>query len=71
MPNKRPIPQVDPKSAATPGAITIKPWMDGKSVGVEVHHCTIFLEQKEALAVLLSLSHACMLVHLSNHKSYP
>lgn len=64
MPNKRPIPKVDTKSTATAGAVVIKPWSDGKSVCVEIHHCTIFLEEeeKEALSVILSLMQSCITV---------
>lgn len=52
MPNKRPIPSVDTKNYAEPGAIYFKPY--DKHVVIEMHHCSSFLSEAEALRAILS-----------------
>lgn len=56
-PNRRPIPQVDTKAYAEAGELFFKPWAG--TVAIEMHFCTSFLNQGEALAVSLSLFKAC------------
>lgn len=52
MPNKRPIPKVDTKNYAEQGAIYFKPY--DKNVIIEMHHCSSFLSEAEALESILS-----------------
>lgn len=66
MPNTRPIPKVDPKVYADPGYLTIKPGDDGKSVYLELHHCSVYMSESEALTTLLSLSNAGLRVWGNN-----
>ena len=57
MPKKRPIPKVDPLAYADEGHLVIKPSSD-KTISVEMHHCTAFINEKEAMIMLLSLLNA-------------
>lgn len=52
MPNKRPIPSVDTKNYAEPGALYFKPFPP--NVIIEMHHCSSFLSEAEALKAVLS-----------------
>lgn len=52
MPNKRPVPSVDTKNYAEPGAIYFKPY--DKNVIIGMHHCSSFLSEAEALRAILS-----------------
>lgn len=60
MPTRRPIPEVDTKEYAKPGAIEIKASPEQNGVVIELHHCTAFLNEKESLQVCLSLLKACL-----------
>ncbi len=52
MPNKRPIPKVETKNYAEQGAIYFKPFPP--NVIIEMHHCSSFLSEAEALESILS-----------------
>lgn len=52
MPNKRLIPSVDTKNYAEPGALYFKPFPP--NVIIEMHHCSSFLSEAEALRAVLS-----------------
>lgn len=52
MSNKRPIPKVDTKNYAEQGAIYFKPYPP--NVIIEMHHCSSFLSEAEALRAILS-----------------
>jgi hypothetical protein len=57
MPNKRPIPPVNTKEYATQGEVMVKP--SYPYVSMEVHFCTVLLQEDEALVAMLSLCKAC------------
>ena len=52
MPNKRLIPRVDTRNYAEQGAIYFKPFE--QNVVIEMHHCSSFLSEAEALRAILS-----------------
>jgi hypothetical protein len=58
MPNKRPIPKVDDRVYASSGVCVIIPSLDKEEVRVSLHHCTVFLDEKEAFQVAISLIQA-------------
>jgi hypothetical protein len=58
VPNTRPIPKVDNKEYASPGVCAIIPSLDRKEVRFSLHHCTVFLDEKESFQVAISLMHA-------------
>jgi hypothetical protein len=55
MPNNRPVPHVNTKEYASQGEIGIYPVSTEKIVKVEMHYCSVFLNEEEALRVALSL----------------
>jgi hypothetical protein len=58
MLNKRLIPKVDDKTYASPGECILIPAPGGQEVRLSLHHCTVFLDEKEAFQVAISLIHA-------------
>lgn len=52
MPNKRPIPKVDTRNYAEQGALYFKVFPP--NVIIEMHHCSAFLSEAEALMAILS-----------------
>ena len=55
MTKTRPIPKIDLKQYAEPGYIYIKPIPESNEVSLTLHHCTVYLNETEALATILSL----------------
>ena len=60
MANNRPIPPVDTKEYARPGELLIRPSADQKAVVIEIHYCTVYLNEQESMQVALSLLQAAM-----------
>jgi len=56
---KRPIPKVNMKEYAEQGVVEIKPTPEHNAVALSLHYCTVFLSEKEALQICLSLMQAC------------